>query len=255
MSMDKLLHWAIANQSGDEEAKQLAGQPDPKLLLKLFGPDEPGLMRHAMAVAANPETTAENRLVALENYEMLIENLDNANNIENLRHWPHIIGLLESENAAIAALIIGIATQNNPPLQEAFLKHNGVQPLAKLTDSEDKAVKLKAYFALSSLLRNNEAGVKEYLKHGNVTFSDDPKVLLRQLSLVSALASTGYTDVSVDSVIKALEVGQCADKACLALSQLKEQGREFSTAEVEEIKKLVVGMESDEAAELRKALL
>lgn len=42
----------------------------------------------------NPEVDLETKLVAFDNFEMLIENLDNANNIENLKLWEPLLDVL-----------------------------------------------------------------------------------------------------------------------------------------------------------------
>ncbi|KAK7680728.1 hsp70 nucleotide exchange factor fes1 [Cerrena zonata] len=128
--MEKLLQWSIAQQTGDKESAEKIGQPDPKLLEQLFGgggPDEPALMKQSIMVVENPEATLENKQIAFDNFEMLIENLDNANNIENLKLWTSIINQLSPEVddslKIYAASIIGTAVQNNPNSQEDFLKY------------------------------------------------------------------------------------------------------------------------------------
>lgn len=124
--MDKLLHWSVTQTHGDEEGKQKAGAPNPELLAQLFGaggPDEPTLMKQNLSCMVNEEATLENREVACDNFEMLIENLDNANNIENMKMWPEIIKLLSHKDPVLrlwACSIIGSAVQNNPNAQEAF---------------------------------------------------------------------------------------------------------------------------------------
>ena len=96
--MDKLLQWSIAQQSGDQEAIEKIGKPDPKMLEQLFGgPDEPALMKQAIMVIDNEEATLENREIAFDNFEMLIENMDNANNIENIKLWQSVIDKMSAE--------------------------------------------------------------------------------------------------------------------------------------------------------------
>lgn len=208
--MEKLLQWSIAQQSGDQEAIAKIGQPDPETLSKLFGtgPDEPTLMKQAIQVVEHPEATLENKQIALENFEMLIENLDNANNIENLKLWPNIIKLLNDEDGdcaddelkLLACSIIGIAVQNNPQSQEAFIGHEGgIEQLIKIgTEYENKSVQLKAIFALSSLLRNFKLAYTKFeqLQGWNIVVTnlscDDNKVLVRVLSLISAILSNEF---------------------------------------------------------------
>jgi hypothetical protein len=52
----------------------------------------------------------------------LIEGIDNARNIENMKLWPSIIKQLESDEAEIrtaTAWVCGTAVQNNPEAQKA----------------------------------------------------------------------------------------------------------------------------------------
>jgi hsp70-interacting protein len=256
--MDKLLQWSIALQSGDKETMAKVGTPDPQMLLQLFGggPDEPQLMKHAMAVAANPEATAENRLVALENFEMLIENLDNANNIENLRLWPDVIALLDEAHPAalraLAALIVGIAVQNNPALQEAFLRHReGLRRLIAVARPEvapPREVYLKALFALLLLLRNDAAACRQFSAEGGwlvVTAlgaaDGDPKTRLRLLLLVLALLLTGVDETplrqmgAVELLAHILGSEQhtgCIDKVLNIVATLGAAGYKFSDDEL-----------------------
>ena len=109
--MEKLLHWSIANAQGDKEAIEKAGKPDPKLLEQLFGgggQDDPTLMMENMKLVTNPEVDLENKLIAMDNFEMLIENLDNANNIENLKLWESIIKVLSYEEAELRSIALSI---------------------------------------------------------------------------------------------------------------------------------------------------
>lgn len=201
--MDKLLQWSIAQQSGDKEAMAKVGQPDPKMLQQLFGgPDEPALMKQAIIVATNPESEAESKEVALENFEMLVENLDNANNIENLKLWPSIVELLLSDSLNIqvlAAGIIGTAVQNNPPSQEAFVKQqNGIAKLIELATNSPTELALKCTFALACVLRNCSDAFEQFEKHDGWKVlkggASDTKTVLRQLSVASAILSTGLTE-------------------------------------------------------------
>lgn len=199
--MDKLLAWSVAQQSGDQEAIEKVGKPDEKLLSQLFGgPDEPTLMKQSFIII-NDKTVSENdKVVALENFEMLIENLDNANNIENLKLWPSVIGLLDPEQPEefrlLATSIIGIAVQNNNKAQTDFLKYpQGFESLIKYaTDDLTKLnLKLKLLFAISSVISNNLSGFTFFIKlNGWKIFesvNDNSKWQLRLLSLISSILS------------------------------------------------------------------
>lgn len=256
--MEKLLQWSIAQQSGDKDAIEKVGQPAPEMLQQLFGaPDEPALMKQAISVVENPEATDDDKLVALENFEMLIENLDNANNIENLKLWPAVIGQLLTSNVEfqlLAASIVGIATQNNPDSQTAFLaQKNGLANLVQLArdSTTPTSLVLKSLFAMASLVRNFPQGTEEFVKLGGLealTLQDsDHKMLLRKLSLLSAVLSTGLDDerrkhIHSDNLVQQLVMVlskdgnvSCIDKALNILTQLNQLKFDFTSAEISQL--------------------
>ncbi|CCE81685.1 Piso0_002348 [Millerozyma farinosa CBS 7064] len=266
--MDKLLNWSIAQQSGDKEAIEKVGNPDPKMLEQLFGgPDEPTLMKQAFQVIENPEATVENKEIAFDNFEMLIENLDNANNIENLGLWPNLINQLE-ENIpeslrVLAASCVGVAVQNNPTSQENFVKHNGVSALVSIASDKKSPVELelKTLFALSSLLRNSPVAYAEFEKNDgwkifeSVDYEHE-KIKLRSLSIISAILSTSFDKKVVEeihnhAIIKTLinilsndeHIG-CIDKALNIISQLFHLSFEFSKDEIQKIGSALQRIES-----------
>lgn len=263
--MDKLLNWSIAQQSGDKEAISKVGEPDPKMLQQLFGgPDEPALMKEAIAVLENKDATEEDKEIAFENFEMLIENLDNANNIENLGLWPSIIRQLSldvpSTLRIYAASSIGVAVQNNSSSQEAFLRHDGgVKSLISACKEENVDAELhsKALFALSSLLRNFKPACEKFDElHGwsvlDLEKYASHKLQLRVLSLISAILSTGL-DRTKEALMREhklvcllilyldheTHVG-CVNKTLNILAQLADLGFVFS---VEEESAIRLGLE------------
>lgn len=285
--MEKLLQWSIAQQTGDKEAMEKIGQPDPEMLKQLFGgPDEPALMNQAMIVATNPEATQEAREVALENFEMLIENLDNANNIENLKLWPSVIAQLLAEFVSLqvlAASIVAIATQNNPSSQEAFLKaEGGFSKLIELAAAQEtpKELRMKAFFALASVVRNYQDAADKFVELGGfaaiklLSSSDDQKLLLRKLSLVSALLTTGldsvktehfHADKLVENLIYFLQsdghIG-CIDKTLNILSQLHQLNYSFTKDEISQLASNLASVEllkdeisTDDLAAAKKLVL
>lgn len=224
--MEKLLQWSTAHENGDQEAIKRAGAPDPRILAQLFGkggPDEPTLMKEAMIVLTNPEATLENRLIAFENFEMLIENLDNANNIENMKMWPPLLKFLteesqeEDELVASALSVIGTAVQNNINSQEAFMKYdNSLKNVIKYAgdSSQPFDVRVKAFYALSNLLRHNPKSCHEFVKLGGLSIVapvlTDPsvksKLKLRALSAVSALLTSVGTDHDMVQTMRELGI-------------------------------------------------
>ncbi|KAL2709330.1 Hsp70 nucleotide exchange factor FES1 [Kluyveromyces marxianus] len=264
--MEKLLHWSIANAQGDSEAVARAGQPDPKLLEQLFGggPDEPTLMKHAMAVISNPEATLENKLTAFDNFEMLIENLDNANNIENLKLWEPLIAVLdspESELRAFALSVTGTAVQNNEKSQNNFAKYDG--SLAKVMQiagnaQEDAQVRIKGFYTLSSLIRHNKEIYKQFYELDGLKLiapvlndaNANEKLKLRVMALLSTIMTVADVkdakflsllrdDNIISSTLSFLQPESnlyLIDRVLNFLAQLIDIGFEFSASELEQLK-------------------
>ncbi|KAL3233790.1 Hsp70 nucleotide exchange factor FES1 [Nakaseomyces bracarensis] len=264
--MEKLLHWSIANAQGDKEAIDKAGAPDPKLLEQLFGgggPDDPTLMKEAMAVITNPEADLENKLIAYENFEMLIENLDNANNIENMKLWEPILSTLDYDEADLRATglsVIGTAVQNNTPSQDNFIKYEG--SVEKLIDiaknkNEKNEVRIKALYALSNLIRNHEKAAQVFSSCNGldalpVVLNDTnatPKLKLRAISVFSAFLSAVTIDeklldtlrkdnvlVSTIENLGSTDNVNLIDRVLAVLAHLISSGIQLNSDEIEKLK-------------------
>ncbi|EDO14995.1 hypothetical protein Kpol_376p8 [Vanderwaltozyma polyspora DSM 70294] len=264
--MEKLLHWSIANAQGDKEAMERAGQPDPKMLAQLFGgggPDDPTLMKEAMAVAINEEADLENRLVAIDNFEMLIENLDNANNIENMKLWDPILKLLDSEESELRSAtlsIIGTAVQNNVNSQENFAKYDGsLKKLIVLVQNsqEPESVRTKALYALSNVIRNHKDIGEKFLAENGLDVippvlhdsKSSTKFKMRAISLLNAFLTTMEITESIIKTIREDNVLEASidclnteddlniiDRVLNFLSQLITARIQFTESELEKLR-------------------
>ncbi|CAD6892072.1 unnamed protein product [Tilletia laevis] len=171
---------------------------------------EAEMMVEQMAVAMGKIPTVdggkavdhEDRVVALDNFEMLIESLDNANLLLPLKLWEPLFSLLHSpsgsastsegkesgfaqemtseqseEIQAAAAWIIGTAVQNNPKCQTELLtwgtsgtgnhgRVGGERPvttlLRLLLTSGSTQVRNKSAYAISALLKHYPAAVRHF---------------------------------------------------------------------------------------------
>ncbi|KAL9075153.1 MAG: hypothetical protein Q9161_001839 [Pseudevernia consocians] len=177
--LNQLLKWSIENSENpsadptsntEPEAQRPSGRPiNAEALNSLFGgPSDADLMKESMAAALSPQITLENKLVAMDNFEQLIENLDNANNMEVLGLWPPLVQLLKSDEADLrryAAWCVGTAVQNNVKAQERLLAVGAIPVLAHLsTEDINEPVRRKAIYALSSEIRNFQPGLDAALK-------------------------------------------------------------------------------------------
>jgi len=90
---------------------------DPAILDAVFGgPSDADLMKASMAAICDPEVTLENKLIAFDNFEQLVEGIDNANNIAALNLWSPLIETLESPEIQLrrmACWCIGSAEQKS----------------------------------------------------------------------------------------------------------------------------------------------
>ncbi len=174
-NLNDLLKWSIENSTRSEDAPDSREAPgsapttsnvrdlDPELLKALMGgPSDAELMKAAMEVITSddPEVDHETRVTAFDNFEQLIESLDNANNMSNLALWTPLVDLLSHDHPDFrryAAWCVGTAVQNNAPSQEKFMVAGGVPKLVAMAagdDEKDDEVKRKAVYALSSAVRN-----------------------------------------------------------------------------------------------------
>jgi hsp70-interacting protein len=121
-------------------------------------------MKEALAVIEDPSAPLSDKETAFDNFELMIEQLDNANNIEALKMWPSLISQLSSperQMRLMAAWCCGTAVQNNVKSQQAFLNHGGVPKLVEmLLKDPHEDVRKKAVYALSSAVRNMGAALK-----------------------------------------------------------------------------------------------
>jgi len=176
--LNSLLQWGIENSAASNpegtqpsqfiETPKSRGLNAQALVHLMGGPSDADLMREAMAVIQNPDATLESKTTAFDNFEQLVENIDNANNLTSLGLWDPLIAQLssiEAELRKMAAWCIGTAVQNNVEAQERLLAVNGIPRLCKLAvEDEDGGVRRKAVYALSSEIRNYQPGMNEVVR-------------------------------------------------------------------------------------------
>jgi len=104
------------------------------------GPSDAQLMQESRKAIQSPDISLDNKLVAFDNLEQLIENIDNANNMEPLGLWTPLMGQLDGEEAdmrRMAAWCLGTAVQNNVKAQERVRLLSNVGALAVTEGSAD----------------------------------------------------------------------------------------------------------------------
>ena len=180
-SLASLLQWSIANSVPADDGTTPAttqqrsaptnGLNAETLAALMGGPSDADLMREAMTAIVAPLSQCDlpNKLIAWDNFEQMIENLDNANNMDPLGLWPPLVSQLDNEEPEMrrmAAWCCGTAVQNNVKSQEKALAAGAIPKLAGLAVKEDEvtAVRKKAITALSSSVRNFQPGLDELEK-------------------------------------------------------------------------------------------
>ncbi|KAJ5552847.1 Hsp70 nucleotide exchange factor fes1 [Penicillium frequentans] len=177
--MNKLLKWSVQNSQPQNEDGSLAPPPTaesaartltPEMLNALMGgPSDADLMKAAMEVLHSDESDLENKLIAFDNFEQLIEGIDNANNLEPCGLWTPLVQLLDDKEADIrryAAWCIGTAVQNNEKAQDKLIVLNAIPKLVTVaTTDSNSTTRKKAVYALSSAVRNYQPSMNELIKH------------------------------------------------------------------------------------------
>lgn len=176
-NLNELLKWSVSATTNPETAaadpQAAARSLNADALASLFsnGPSDADMMKDSMAAikSDDPSMDLEARLIAFDNFEQLIENLDNANLMEPLGLWPDLISCLshtEPEIRKYAAWCMGTAVQNNEKSQKMLVKEGGIKPLVDvaLGEMEEESVRRKAIYALSSAMRNMQEAVEEFGK-------------------------------------------------------------------------------------------
>ena len=182
---DQLLKWGLqnapANPDGtssvtsvteDVAAGRRPDLADPGLYDAIMGKSEAQMMQEELSVAMDTSRTVEDRCTALDNFEMLIEQVDNANNMEPMRMWPAVLSLLRAPEPAIqlaAAWVVGTAVQNNDKAQAVALRHGVLAPLMQLHLSPYADVRSKGVYALSAMLRHYPAAVAQFAASGGLS--------------------------------------------------------------------------------------
>ncbi|KAJ1775243.1 hsp70 nucleotide exchange factor fes1 [Coemansia sp. RSA 2440] len=177
--MESLLKWAILNgaTAGEDAPARSADAPvpqrlDPAVIDAILGKPASVQMTECLDAVEHPETPLEAREVALDDLEMLVENIDNASNLEPLNLWPRLLNLYNdaAPSVRIGALwVSGTAVQHNPNAQKAFGKHNGMQSaLSVLQNDSVDTVRTKALYCVSSFIRANVHGLTDFVANNGL---------------------------------------------------------------------------------------
>ncbi|KAI0316470.1 armadillo-type protein, partial [Amylostereum chailletii] len=178
--MESLLRWGIQNSQPEGAREPSASAPpaprkdlDPAILDHILGRPDWELMKEALEKALDETLPEDARVSALDDMEMLVEHIDNASDLEKLKMWEPLRTLLvapsSTDGIRLQALwVIGTAVQNNPAAQKACLSHDPLPAVLPLLSPSVRsaALRSKAVYALSGLLKHNASAVDQLEQTG-----------------------------------------------------------------------------------------
>ncbi|ONK72142.1 uncharacterized protein A4U43_C04F16220 [Asparagus officinalis] len=188
-SLDSMLQWAIGH-SDPEKLKEKANDVQrlstnelkkrqleiKELMERLKTPSDAELMKIAISDLNNSSSSVEDRQRALDELLILVEPIDNANDLDKLGGLVAVIRELhnaEPEIRKTSAWILGKASQNNALVQNQILEYGVLQILIKMVGSSSTEEAIKALYAISALIRNNEHGQELFcISKGNLMLQD-----------------------------------------------------------------------------------
>ncbi|XP_047310994.1 hsp70 nucleotide exchange factor FES1 [Impatiens glandulifera] len=188
-SLDGMLQWAIGhsdpaklkekaedvqNQSPDELKRRQMEIKD--LVEKLRTPSDAQLMRTAIDDLNNSSLPIDDHYRALQELLILVEPIDNANDLHKLGGLSVTIKFLSNSNTELrtmSAWILGKASQNNPVIQKQILELGGLIKLMEMVKSSLPEEAIKALYAVSALIRNNELGRESFYAEAGVSLLQD----------------------------------------------------------------------------------
>ncbi|GJJ07717.1 hypothetical protein Clacol_001922 [Clathrus columnatus] len=178
--MESLLRWSIENSStsndpnGSVPPPRSAKELDPGIIDMILGKPDAVLMKEALAAGLDESKSIESRMIALDDLEMLVEQIDNAKNLKPLKMYPSLLSLLspsQPDEVRMQTLwILGTAVQNNPEAQADFLSHEPLPLILSILSHNSSESELsqvssetrsKAAYTLSGILKHNAFAVSK----------------------------------------------------------------------------------------------
>ncbi|WFD30858.1 hsp70 nucleotide exchange factor fes1 [Malassezia sp. CBS 17886] len=217
---EELLQWGLRNAPQNPDGSSSLAQvskdmadgkrpdlADPGLYDAIMGKSEAQLMQEELGVAVDTKRSEDDRCTALDNFEMLIEQVDNANNMEPLHMWKPVLALLQDASPRIqtaAAWIVGTAVQNNATAQAQALLHGVLPLLLPLLDAASPELRSKGMYAISAELQHYPRAVTEFSGAGgwevlNKALRDASIAVRRKTAFFVNLLIVQYADAPADA--------------------------------------------------------
>ncbi|KAF8313308.1 nucleotide exchange factor Fes1-domain-containing protein [Cantharellus anzutake] len=148
--MESLLRWGLTHSDpqGPPPSVQPGQKIDPGIIDVILGKPDAVQMKENLAVATDESRSLDDRLTALDNFEMLIESIDNANNLTPLKMWDTLI-----------------AIQNNSKAQQEYLSRDPLPAVLSVLSSPDAVAspqtRAKALYTISGATKHNAEAVRK----------------------------------------------------------------------------------------------
>ena len=177
LSEQELKEWGTSHQPMDEERRKWLEEA----MEKFFQNDDTKRLKECTEVLKKPfpsdeevdEQLLKEKSESLEELQFLVELSDNAKDLHILGGLKQVIEHLRSRFSSLrwkAAEVIATACQNNPFCQNAVTQLNGIPLLVDLLNSDDvDIVRVKALYALSSLIKSCETSSKIFMNADGAT--------------------------------------------------------------------------------------
>ncbi|ORX71939.1 ARM repeat-containing protein [Linderina pennispora] len=248
---------------------------DPEILDAILGKPASVQMTECVDAAEDTTQSVDDREIALDNLEMLIENIDNAANLQPLALWPRLVKLLDDPEPSVRTgvlWVMGTAVQHNPKAQKSFGSNSCLKAVLEvLREDTVGEVRAKALYCVSSYVRANVAGLTEFISQGGLlvllqaiesaatvlgqkTFfllralidealdEETPQELRPGSTLVDAIVELGFvpaTAKAIQPMVASGESGAVVEQAVMFLAALagtaKGKGAVSGSAELKEL--------------------
>jgi len=217
--LNSLLRWSIENAEPPPTNNVAPLQPkkfDSGIVDAVLGKSDAARMKECVEFIDDPSNSADAKLSAWDELEMIIESGDNANDLDKMNLWPPICKHLTSsdDDTLVQALwVCGTAINNNPTAQEAFLRHDPLPTLIALPGSENRnaEVRSKALYCLSGTLKSiaDSSALERFAELDGWTCLaqslKDPSIVCRRKAafLIGSLFTSANQDVANRQLFKA----------------------------------------------------
>ncbi|XP_001632409.2 nucleotide exchange factor SIL1 isoform X2 [Nematostella vectensis] len=193
------------------------------------------VIKEHVQVLNSSESTMEQLEHALDELEYFVHQIDNAKDFDTIGGLAIVIKLMNSTESGLssrAAYVLGSAVQSNPSTQKSAQSKGALLLLLRLlAPSQPMAVRRKAMYGLSSLIRLYSKGQQEFLKLNGLEtfiklFSEDKAGPLRvkALTLMTDILTEQFDYIKGKAKMQGVEELESVVKQVPLLQAMVAQG-------------------------------